>query len=375
MKKIPSLPVAVVVAFLMILPFGKVFALSKMPEPADFAGGCLVYPTSTGVVNGESLGGQFTRPTKDRLTKITIWGEYQAIFEITVSLQKRIDENTVAPPIIQRTFGMTTPASEMTPYTAEISGIDLPVEKGAEYLINIYGSGTFFWKNVPFDNDCDPTGHTDTSNTSGDMAFMLQGIDNPAPTTPATPATTTTPSTTTPASTTSATTEQKTTAVPKTTTSTSIAAPSNTQAIYDDINKSALLSWKASTTADIEGYIISKSEDGTTFIELGSSSKETISYSDKNVVNGKTYYYQVKAYKGTLASPVSIVASVTTPDAVAELAAVAVENPKESGFFTAQNILLLLILVLAIILGILIYLRKKKNTTMSGLFKKEQKTE
>lgn len=370
MKKIPSLPVVVVAAFLMLLPFDKVFALSKMPEPADFAGGCLVYPTSTGVVNGESLGGQFTRPTKDRLTKITIWGEYQAIFEITVSLQKRIDENNVAPPIIQRTFGMTTPASETTPYTAEISGIDLPVEKGAEYLINIYGSGTFFWKNVPFDNDCDPTGHTDTSNTSGDMAFMLQGMDNPAPTPPAaTPSTPTTPAATSTTSTTatSTTTTQATTPAPKTTTSTSITVPIEPQVSFDDINNAVLLGWKASTTTDIDGYIVSRSEDGKTFTDLGAIGKGVTTYTDKDIISGKTYYYQVKAYKGTLSSLATATILVKIPEEIAEaVAAPKAETTEEVGFFTTLNIILLsALLVLVIILGILIYRRKKKGIATS----------
>lgn len=154
-------------------------------------------------------------------------------------------------------------------------------------------------------------------------------------------------------------------ATPKTTVSKNIAAPGNPLVTYDDINKAAFFSWKASTTTGVEGYIISRSEDGTTYADLGAVAKDITSYSDKNVTAEKTYHYQVKAYKGTLSSPASTAVSLTIPAAPTENSAN--ENNAKTGFFTRDNIILfgggLLALILAIILGILVYKRRKRNVS------------
>ena len=319
-------------------------------------------------------------PTQNRLEMVNMWwngpgfaGDQSIKTSILNSSREIIGYNIGSPtfeseePLIRN--AEFSPALTLTP--GETYYVQVDVLEGPHNLYWYYKDG----------DDCyaNGTAYGEGYAAPWDFLFQTYGSTYTPPSTPSTPsdpsAPATTPADAPVASTTSVTTDQNITAVPKTTTSTSIAVPANPQVSYDDTNKAALFGWNHSATTDIEGYIISRSEDGTTFTDLGAVNKEITSYSDKNIANGKTYYYHVRAYKGTSASPVSIVASVTTPDAVSELAAVAVENPKESGFFTTQNIMLLLVLALAIILGILIYLRKQKNTTMSGLFKKEQKTE
>lgn len=258
-----------------------------------------------------------------------------------------------------------SPALELTP--GQIYYIQVDVLDGPNNL---------FWYRSA--GECYNRGNATTEGAAQPWDFLFQTYGNmytapaatPAPTTPTT-TTTTTPSTSSAPSTTTA----VTAAAPKTTTSASISVPSNPQAAYDDINKSAFFSWKASTTADIEGYVISRSEDGTTFTDLGAVTKDVTSYSDKNVIEGKTYHYQVRAYKGTIASPTSVVVSVAIPKDVVATADTNTENAKDEGIFTTRNILLLSagIIVLALV-GTLIYLRRK-NKTVKSLPEEKHKAE
>lgn len=250
-----------------------------------------------------------------------------------------------------------SPALELTP--GQIYYIQVDVLDGPNNL---------FWYRSA--GECYNRGNATAEGAAEPWDFLFQTYGNmytvpvatPPPTTPTAATTTTPPATSTPSTTTVV-----TTATPKTTTSASIAVPSDPQAAYDDINKSAFFSWKASTTADIEGYVISRSEDGTTFTDLGAVTKDVTSYSDMNVTEGKTYYYQVKAYKGTIASPVSAVVSVAIPKSAVAATDTDTENTKKEGFFTTRNILLLSagIIVLALI-GTLIYLRRKNKTVKNS---------
>lgn len=59
---------------------------------------------------------------------------------------------------------------------------------------------------------------------------------------------------------------------------------------------SVTVNWQANSAAD--GYIIKRSTDGKTYTKLTDiSSRQTVSYTDKKVSAGKTYYYRVYAYK------------------------------------------------------------------------------
>lgn len=103
-------------------------------------------------------------------------------------------------------------------------------------------------------------------------------------------------------------------AVPVTTTSASIKAASGLTALYS--SGAANLAWTASTTSDIDGYKIFRSESETTgFTEIGKTVKATVQYVDTNALTvGKTYYYFVRAYKSTAQSASTTTVALLIPE-------------------------------------------------------------
>lgn len=100
------------------------------------------------------------------------------------------------------------------------------------------------------------------------------------------------------------------------TTSANIAKPGTLSAKFiDNANQRGVnLEWKTSTSTDITGYLIFRSEKSATgYSKTGQTVKGTLSFLDTNIVASKTYYYQVRAYKDTEQSASSNTASVTTP--------------------------------------------------------------
>lgn len=80
-------------------------------------------------------------------------------------------------------------------------------------------------------------------------------------------------------------------------------------------NSAVNLTWAASTTTDIDGYKVFRSEKETTgFTEIGKTVKSTLKYADsKELVTEKTYYYMVRAYKGTAESVSTSTVSILIP--------------------------------------------------------------
>lgn len=98
------------------------------------------------------------------------------------------------------------------------------------------------------------------------------------------------------------------------TTSASIAKPTTLTATYSDSDKGVKLAWKASATADIDGYKVFRSESATSgFTKAGQTKKDALTLLDQNVSAAKTYYYQVRAYKTDSQSVSSNTASATVP--------------------------------------------------------------
>jgi len=106
-------------------------------------------------------------------------------------------------------------------------------------------------------------------------------------------------------------------AAPATTTSAAIKAPSDLKVEY--ANTSANLTWTKSTTDDITGYKIFRSESANkNFKEVGKTVKGTLTYKDtKDLTVGKTFYYFVRAYKGTEESASSSTVALLIPEATA----------------------------------------------------------
>ena len=102
------------------------------------------------------------------------------------------------------------------------------------------------------------------------------------------------------------------------TTSASIVKPTTLTAAYSDEARGVKLAWKASTTGDIDGYKIFRSVSADKgFTKLAATAKNKVDYLDQDFVAGKTYYYQVRAYKGDLQSVSTNTASATVPTDIA----------------------------------------------------------
>mgnify|MGYP001586059034 CR=1 FL=1 len=100
------------------------------------------------------------------------------------------------------------------------------------------------------------------------------------------------------------------------TTTTAIAKPSDLKADYSDTagSRGIKLTWKATTTTDIDGYKVFRSEKSASgYAKLADSKKDKVEYLDQDVAAGKTYYYQVRAYKGNGQSVSSNTASAAVP--------------------------------------------------------------
>lgn len=99
---------------------------------------------------------------------------------------------------------------------------------------------------------------------------------------------------------------------PSSAVSTSITKPSELTATYSN---GVQLAWKASTTTDIDGYAIFRSETkGKGYSKITSVAKTEVSYLDQAAAASKTYYYVIRATKGGQQSANSNEASITIPE-------------------------------------------------------------
>lgn len=106
----------------------------------------------------------------------------------------------------------------------------------------------------------------------------------------------------------------------------SIGKPSSLTAEYKEENNSrgVKLLWKASSTADIDGYRIYRSEEEKKgFSKIFEVKKGILEYLDQSIAANKTYYYFVRAYKGSSESYSTNTANVKTPTDIG------LEKPKD----------------------------------------------
>lgn len=268
---------ATILTIFALLP-SQAFAYSVLPTPDDFAGGCLAVSGDNAQLNMYNTGIQTLIPTKSQITKMTLSGAYQAIFQITVYLQK-VTADGLELPILMRTYTQDTPAASETPYPIVILGLDIPVTVGNEYQVTVLAnSGTFYWQYAP---NCDAAGHSGTSlpvTENDDMLVYLQGYtpviaepEAPAPETPAPTAPTTTVVTTT---TTNGTTV--TTVVAPVVSPSVLAIPTNFK-LDRDLSDQKIFAWDKNTETTLAGYVLT--------IYDGSTVVDTVEIADKEADN------------------------------------------------------------------------------------------
>jgi len=143
--------------------------------------------------------------------------------------------------------------------------------------------------------------------------------------------------------------------------STTIAKPNELTAKFVTKDETVTLSWKPSTTKDIDGYKIFRSEqEKTGYLKAGEVKKDILEFTDKYPVSNKTFFYQVRAFKNNVQSASSNTATIKIPT-IAKKSPVAVQKPAqiEKSFIENNWPFLVLILVAAAGVGLLLYRRYK----------------
>lgn len=198
-------------------------------------------------------------------------------------------------------FTFNSPLSKESVYRVKIL---VPNASGVKWVRSgdVYAGGWHYYGAGPSDYDL-----------SSDLVFQAWGYDNPVVTdqqtsTPTKEQTASQTATTAASGATTAEVSPTASETPVASVATSIAKPTELKAVY---NKTVDLSWKGSATSDVDGYKIFRSETkGKNYNKVGQVAKTQTAFSDKTVLAGKTYYYIVRAYKGSDQSDSSNEASV-----------------------------------------------------------------
>lgn len=176
-----------------------------------------------------------------------------------------------------------------------------------KFILSTTGPGSVYWYYGAGDQTCDGNNRTyafrDSTHMTWDWNYKTLGYNV------STPAGDSTPSD-------SGTTGSTGSGETLGTATFDIVKPTNLTATYSDTTGSVgvKLAWKASTTADITGYKIFRSESADKdFKKITETKKDKVEYLDQDIVASKTYYYQVRAYKGSEQSYSSNTANVTIP--------------------------------------------------------------
>lgn len=253
-------------------------------------------------------------------------------------------------------FNFNSPLLKQSVYRVKIL---VPTATGVKWVRSgdVYSGGWYYFGSGPSDYDM-----------NSDLVFQAWGYNNPAVPETQTAEATSAPvlSSATPAGGLVASAE-----TPSVNTTNSITKPTNLKAVYD---QAVNLQWKESATSAIDGYKIFRSESkGGAYGLIGQTAKVTTSYQDKTVLGGKSYYYVVRAYKGSDQSGSSNEASVTVPAADASVSAVEDEAgivEDSDGYSSNNNYLLWALGIVALTMSLVLLLiikRRQDRAKTSGL--------
>jgi len=270
-KKLPKI-LLVLFSLLFVLVFpGKALAASVLdqyeyvPTSGPDANWWFIKRTGSNVVK------QTFKPTKNKLDKVYVWINGNGS-SATVTMDIRD-----APANLIGSMSATAPSSTYGSWVLFDFSTDLSVTPEAIYqIILATTSTTAYWRvdeapsytrgNAVVDGVVKPT---------QDFGFKTYGYDEAAPP-PIPPPPDPTPTPT-------------------------INAPISLKVadVADDEGGSLKIAWTASTTTDIEGYKVFRSEkSGSGYGEVGSVNKDTLTYTDTSADVGLKYYYVARAYKG-----------------------------------------------------------------------------
>jgi len=267
-----------------------VFALFLFPQNVSAAEQldqqCNAVPDEQVPSGGGSMYQTF-KPAFDRLTKISVYIG---------------DENRSDTLALQNEGGTTINSASLTVsvvnwYTFTFSQVS-EVTSGATYRIAITTPQIMTtWGNVHTGCYANGQAYLNGGTYGGDWLFQTYGYNYSSGTTQGTSDQGTGTATT-----------------PSSTTSSSIVKPTSPKGEYLADQKGVKVTWGKSTTTDIDGYRIYRSEEKTKgFAKVGEVNKTTLEYLDKTVTGEKTFYYYIRAYKGTTESNSSDTITVVVP--------------------------------------------------------------
>lgn len=201
------------------------------------------------------------------------------------------------------------PTMDTPSYRSWVFSSPVTVTPGTTYklVLSTTGPGSVYWYYGEGDQNCDGKNRTyafrDSNRMTWDWNYKTLGY-NVVDSTGGTSQTETGDAVTTTA----------TTSETLGTTTTSIVKPTTLTVAYSDTDRGIKLTWKASTTTDIDGYKVFRYEgDVKTPVKIASTAKDKLEYLDTDVVAGKTYSYQIRAYKADTQSVSSNIATATVP--------------------------------------------------------------
>lgn len=379
--------VPILALFLLLSPFlmlpQKSYALAPIDQQCSTEGatsGMLGYSRNTRTTPDYQL---FV-PTKNTLDAISI-----RVVGPTTALRMEVID-TLNPPY--RTIASMMMNFEGYEQWLTFDFQDVPMPRSA-YVIalsNVNSGMTYYWK---YRTDCYAQGHAAMNgqyegdkdfgfvvyaydSTSGGGSSNPGGGSNPGGSNspsggnglpPASSGSSTSPIGTTPGT-------QK---PPAKVTSASIQPPTNLVATDTEFDYGGAidLAWKASPTADIDGYkVFRRAEGDWEYIEILRLPKGFTSFTDPWAEKNKTYYYMLRAYKGSQESANSNVASATSKDDLSQLKKDIIEDHKKNstgGVLGGSPLLIIIPIVIVLmiiglfILGLFVLFYKKKQSPSS----------
>lgn len=328
-----------VVLTLLFLPFGSVQAADSLDQSCNVEFGGL------GQFHDQTEYQTFT-PSMNRLSKVAI----------------RVDGGGGGVPITLKIYHggaeLINAGTQNSPFgnailTYDFADIEVTPGDGTYRIWPQTGGGLVDWIISAPNCNLGGTLYRDGADQNADAVFYTYGYNYSAPAADPTASAANQSSSDSPSSTANV--------------STTIKAPSQLKA--EAVSSQAVLTWKASSSTDIDGYkVYRSSEEKKNFKEITKVDKKTLTYTDPAAAG--LYYYYVRAYKGTSVSSASNTASVTleavsasatptaTPDASVGVTAV-------EGFWSTTNPWMWIILAIVFLLvagGGFFYYRRKKLT-------------
>jgi hypothetical protein len=234
---------------------------------------------------------QTFRPSKSKLDKVAVH-IYLAAGTLDVTIMK--DPGEANESIVATVMGQT-----IVEGWNEFDFADIDITVGGRYGIYLFTANpqpAWYYTGNNYANGFAIA--SSTNDFTKDFGFKTYGYDPEGATTTTTASGTTT---TTALTQTGVDTSANVGAAPAATTSASIKAPTSIKAENSPVNNkpAVKITWKASTTSDIDGYKVFRKEGKGSYKQVAQTKKTVSQFIDEKVKEETEYTYMVRTYKGS----------------------------------------------------------------------------